>query len=557
MNQTKIPAVVREYIDVVRNGIACREQIAVCDLVERAFQNDDIYVDENKLQKYLSLEKYFNFSLFPWEKFLICLWDCVYWRESNTPRWDTVFSMIGRGAGKDGFIAFDAFCSISPYNPSERCDVDICANNEEQATRPMKDLIEVLELPENEAKLKKHYYHTKEIVQGIKNKGEMKGRTNNPKGRDGMRSGKIIFNEVHQYEDYRNIEVFTSSLGKRSESRTGFFTSNGYVFDGVLDDYLNQCSEILFEGKPDGGMLPFIFKLDDEAEAHNPDAWQKANPSLPYLPSLQKEIEREYMRWKQRPEECMDFMTKRMGLRVGVTDLMVTSYENIKRTNRPVPDMRNWECVVGVDFSLLHDWVGVDFHFKRGEERFDINHAFVCANGRDLPYIKAPWRDWATAEYITVVETPTIEPDVVCGYISSMAQKNKWKIRQIAIDSFRVALFGEGLRKIGFDVNDRKRVKLVRPSDVMQAAVKIDYCFTNDLFIWGEQPHLRWAVNNTKRIRKRTGSEDTGNFYYGKIESKTRKTDSFMALVAAICCEDMLKDGGRKIIKPPFGAVAM
>ena len=42
----------------------------------------------------------------------------------------------------------------------------------------------------------------------------MKGHTNNPKGRDGLRSGKVIFNEVHQYENYDNIKVFTTGQGK-------------------------------------------------------------------------------------------------------------------------------------------------------------------------------------------------------------------------------------------------------------------------------------------------------------------------------------------------------
>lgn len=88
--------------------------------------------------------------------------------------------MVGRGAGKDGYIAFDAACSISPYNPVSHYNVDICANNEEQAVTPVKDFTEVLESPKYQAKLNRHYYHTKELIQGRKNKGVVKGRTNNP-----------------------------------------------------------------------------------------------------------------------------------------------------------------------------------------------------------------------------------------------------------------------------------------------------------------------------------------------------------------------------------------
>lgn len=163
---------------------------------------------------YLKLEKYFPFQLYPWEKFLLALWDCTYWDDTGLPRWDTVFCMLGRGAGKDGFLSFDSMCSVSPYCESPRYDVDICANLEEQATRPLKDLVDVLDSAGQREKLAKHFYHTKVLVQGKKNRGSVQGRTNNPKSRDGMRTGKAIFNEVHQYESYDNITVFRTGPGQ-------------------------------------------------------------------------------------------------------------------------------------------------------------------------------------------------------------------------------------------------------------------------------------------------------------------------------------------------------
>ena len=71
----------------------------------------------------------------------------------------------------------------------------------------------------------------------------------------------------------------------------------------------------------------------------------------------------------------------------------------------------------------------------------------------------------------------------------------------------------------------------------------IGNCFDRQLFTWGDVPHLRWATQNTKRVRasKKIGS-DTGNFYYAKIEAKSRKTDPFMALVASMVIEDLLPE---------------
>ena len=115
----------------------------------------------------------------------------------------------------------------------------------------------------------------------------------------------------------------------------------------------------------------------------------------------------------------------------------------------------------------------------------------------------------------------------------------------------------ESLKKIGFDASDKARVKLVRPSDIMQVDPVIQECFDRGLFTWGDNPCLRWAVNNTKRVRssKKIGV-DTGNFIYAKIEAKSRKTDPFMALVASMVCEERLSTGTVAEI-PPIGAIIL
>lgn len=552
----EIPPEVLEYIQLVESGSprACPEQHALVALVRRAFETEDLRVETGRLEKYLGLQKYFPFALFPWEKFLFTLWNCTYTAQGR-PRWKTVLCMVGRGAGKDGYIAFDSACSISPYNPVSHYNVDICAMNEDQATQPSKDLVEVLELPRYEAKLNRHYYHTKEIIQGRKNRGVMKGRTNNPKGRDGMRSGKTIFNEVHAYENYDNIKVFITGLGKVADARIGYFTSNGEVSDGPLDDKLAQARRILFEGEADGGMLPFICCLQSRDQVHDPANWYMANPSLAYRPSLLQETEDEYRDWLEHPEQNGDFLTKRMGLRAGQKEISVTDYEKVKATNRPLPDLRGWSCTVGVDYAELSDWAAVNLHFRRGAERFDLNHAWICAQSKTLPRVKAPWRAWAEAGHCTVVEDVSIHPDLLADYIRKAGQR--YNLKLLCMDHYRWTLVSESFRKIGFDANDKSRVKLVRPSDIMQVEPVIQECFDRGLFTWGDNPCLRWAVNNTKRVRssKKLGV-DTGNFIYAKIEAKSRKTDPWMALVASMVGEPTL-GAGQVLDMPPIGAIQL
>lgn len=553
----EIPKEVLGYLESVEQDCprACREQHALAAYVRRVFAQEDVYVDREQLGRYLGLVKYFPYDrLFPWEEFLLTLWDCTY-KADGTPRWKTVLCMVGRGAGKDGFIAFDSACSISPYNPVAHYNVDICANNEEQAVTPVKDLAEVLETPKWESKLRKHYYHTKELIQGRKNKGVMKGRTNNPKGRDGMRSGKVVFNEVHAFENYDNIKVFITGQGKVAQPRVGIFTSNGEVSDGPLDDYLARGRRILFEGEEDNGFLPFICCLESKDQVHDPENWFMSNPSLYYMPHLQQEIADEYRDWKDHPEQNGDFITKRMGIRAGFKEIAVTDYEKVKATNQTVPDLQGWSCTVGIDYAELSDWAAVNLHFRRGAERYDINHAWMCLQSRMLSRVKAPWKEWAERGLVTVVDDVSIHPDLLAQYIAKAAEK--YNLKMLAMDHYRWTLVSESLRKIGFDAADKTRVKMIRPSDIMQVEPVIQECFDRGLFHWGDNPCLRWAVNNTKRVASsRKLGVDTGNFIYAKIEARSRKTDPFMALVASMVVEPAL-GGGMPVEMPPVGAIRL
>lgn len=530
------------WIESVENDtpFACEYQHLLVAYVRKCFETEDIYTDDKQLESYLSQAKYFPFEhLFPWEPFCIALHLCTYRKKDGRPRWPTLLLLLGRGAGKDGYIAFEAECLVSPYNPIPKYDVDICANAEEQAMRPVNDVIEALEDTRHRVKMKKHFYWTKEQVTGLKYGGTIKGRTSNPKSKDGMRSGMVAFNEIHQYTNYDIIKVFITGLGKKKHPRRLYATTNGDTRDGPLDDLLKKSEQIL-NGLIDGnGMLPFICRLDDKEEAHNPEMWVKANPSLPYNPDLMEEILLEYDEWVQNPQGNRDFMTKRMNLPQSAADTMVASYEDIKATNTPLPELVGRDCVCGVDYASITDFASVDLRFKFDGKKYDLKHSWLCLKSKDLERLNCPWREWAAAEYITLVDDVEINPDLIAEWIFEQAKK--YNIKKIAIDNFRYALMAAALEKIGFDAKERKNVKLIRPSDIMGILPVIESDFVNRRMVWGDYPPLRWAANNTKVVvaSKKIGS-DTGNRYYAKIEAKSRKTDPFMAMVAAAVIENEL-----------------
>ena len=287
----------------------------------------------------------------------------------------------------------------------------------------------------------------------------------------------------------------------------------------------------------DEGWLPFICRLDGEGEVDDPAMWHKANPSLEYLPSLQKEIRKEYGAYK-RGESALSFLTKRMNLPKTDTETHVTAWENILATNQPLPDLTGRPCVAGIDYAEISDFASAGFLFREGDLRYWIPHAWLCARSRDIGRIRAPWRDWESAGLLTVVDDAVIDAGLIAAWIERTA--TRYALRGIALDNFRFQLMRRALKEIGFDTaTPGKRLYLCHKSGEMKIAPVVESMFAQHQVIWGDNPLMRWAVNNTKMERDKT----SGNLSFGKIEPKSRKTDPFMALVAAMQIEDELDTG--------------
>ena len=89
-----------------------------------------------------------TFDLFPWEKCLLVLLLCTYSKEDDLPRFDVLFCLVGRGAGKNGFISFLCFCLMTETNGIPNYNIDIVANTEDQAKTSFHDVYNVLTNPE-------------------------------------------------------------------------------------------------------------------------------------------------------------------------------------------------------------------------------------------------------------------------------------------------------------------------------------------------------------------------------------------------------------------------
>lgn len=528
----KICKQIDEYIEFVRSeeAIVCKEQLLLCDFIEKVFTEEDVYVDEQQLERYLGLQKHFPYKLLPWEKFCFALHNCTYRRDGQL-RFPVLLLLVGRGAGKNGYLAFENFALVTPINGVKYYHIDMFATSEDQAKTTFEDIYNILE--EKRDYFKNYFKWNLECITNIKTGSKIKYRTKAPGTKDGGRPGKVDFDEYHAYVNYELIEVATTGLGKKAHPRRSIVTTQGDVRDGPLDDMIKKALGILNGEIQDNGMLPFICWLDDPKEVHDKKMWQKANPSLRFFLNLQMEMETEYAEYVENPATHSAFMTKRMNRPPKERENNVTKWENLERATRELPKLNGRSCVVGIDYAKTDDFIVAGLLFKDGDNRYWIHHTWVCKHSRDLPRIKYPLKEDEANGTVTFVDEVEIPPDLITEWLAQMARV--YIIESVAIDNFRYALMRDALKKIGF-TPENKKVKLVRPSDIMKVSVVIGHVFAMGLIAWGTSRIMRWYTWNTKTV-----IDNKGNTTYEKISEKDRKTDGFMALAAAMTEEDKIK----------------
>lgn len=534
-----IPEKIKSYIDYVRSGERpmCVWQLQLVNLVERAFLTEDIRLDEAQAARYLGLQKHFPYRLLLWEEFCFLLHNCVY-RADGQLRWPRMAIVVGRGAGKNGYLAFEDFALLTPVNGIRNYDIDIFATSEAQARVTFDDIWDILE--GNKDYFSRYFTWTKEEIKNNATNSRLSYNTSSAKTKDGARPGKVDFDELHAYENGKLVDVAVTGLGKKKHPRRTIITTMGDVRGGPMDKLIERAEKVLSGELSDGGWLYFICRLDNDEEINDPDMWGKANPSLydPNRPELLNEILEEYQEYREDPAGHAAFATKRMNRPKGDILAQVTSWENIQAASRPVPvdELSGCSAVGAVDYASTQDFVSAGVLIPKDGMFYWLQHTWVCQQSSTLSYVKFPLREAELRRELTMVDAVEISPDIPVAWLEE--QRAKYNLILTGIDHFRFTLLSKAFGEHGFDPDRKKgNLKLTYTPEQSMVAPIIASAFINHKIVWGDCMIMRWFTNNATRM-----IDKKGNITFGKIEPKSRKTDGFMAMVMAFICYMLRQD---------------
>lgn len=521
-------------------------KLLIDNIVLPTLMRNDVFFDEKTYQNCLKYCEKHYYKLFPYQKFIYAF---VFMYKDDIPIFPKIFVMMGRGNGKDGFIVPLVNFMQTPLYNVKNYHIEIVANAEDQAKDTFKVAYDVVKSPQMKGK----FDVTKELITNKTTGSELKYNTANAATKDGKRPGCLVLNEIHAYENYEQINVFESALGKVKHPREFIITTNGYVREGPLDELLMLLNKILETGENPLGYFPFICKIDEETEIDIPDAWHKANPSMEYLPILANQIHTDYLEMKELPSKRPEFVTKRMNWPARNEEQTVTSWDNIlrccysdikRKIAREVPNTKGKLAILAIDYADVRDFASAGVLTENAGDFIWHQHTWICENSPFLNSIKFPIKqNYGQTEFTDyeIVSGPVIPPELIVNWC--LEKMKEYIVVKITMDTYRYTMFKLMFESYGIQEETKQnpygQIRLLRKIGSICGIIapEVEKLFSENKIIFGPSAIMRWYTNNTQ-----VTTDKFGNKQYGKIEPKLRKNDGFMAFIAAMYSKDLIRE---------------
>ena len=524
---------VDEYINQWREGkiVLNKEREQLIEYLQNTvLVKNNVYFDEDKIEKCIKFINKWYFPVQPFQKFIIAFIFLMD-DEVDSPYFTEFALFMGRGAGKNGFISAISDFLTTPIHGIKKYDISIVANSEEQAKTSFNEIYDVLlENKRNKTgeRPKAPYEVSKTEIKNRATGSIVKYNTSNTKTKDGGREGCVIFDEIAIYSDSDMVNVKRGGLGKIPHDRTFYISTDGYVREGFMDMMKDRVLEVLDGNNLNDRIFPFYCKLDERTEVDDESMWEKSNPMLHppltgYARNLKRKIKEEYNVLHINRSNKPEFMTKRMNVPDVDEEKVVALWDEILATNKEMPNLENKACIGGLDYALVRDFASVGLLFRDNDEYYWKTHSFIRRGFLETTHLEPPIEEWANNGLLTIVDDDVIDISYIVNWFQQ--QQQKYNLVKVISDNFRTDIVRRPFEDAGIPLEVIKNPTAIHGL----LAPRIDTMFAKKQLTFGDNPLMRWFTNNVAVTMQPDGSKK-----YIKKDEVRRKTDGFHAMLHAL-----------------------
>lgn len=466
---------------------------------------------------------YSKTELLPWQHFVEANMYGWVSRKTGYRRFREALIIVGQGNGKSTMIAGNAAFGLTKDN-ERGAEIYALSNSKEQAKIVYSECGAQIN---GSPVLRKHVQVTQNGAYFKNSKFEP--LASDSKNLDGRNVHMAVFDEIHEFRDYKLINVIKGKIKKRKQPLIIYITTLGTVIDGPLMDFYVLGGQILAGDKAISRraadrMFVYIDEIDEDDDPSDPACWPKANPSLGKLLDIE-DLKDEWERVKSIPAERNNFINKQLNVFTSVDELSFVDVKIIKKNNKTFPEdqLLGRLCYGGFDLSSTEDFTSACLEFPLPENNFFLlEHSWTTDKKRKADHEKLDWQGLVDNGWLTICNGDYVDYNLVVAWF--LEQRSKYRIETIGYDPAKAFMMIQTMQEKGFILNEVRQgeITLTGPLDDLKER------FLDGNIVHNNNSMFNWYLGNVK-LTKRSAN----GTYLPTKQSPYRKIDGFAAFLDA------------------------
>ena len=312
---------------------------------------------------------------------------------------------------------------------------------------------------------------------------------------DGLNMHCGILDEVHAWKDRNIYDVSKQSMGARQQPILFTISTAGFVRENIYDDLDELSSDILYDKKEDERFISFDYELDERKEWTNPKMWQKANPGLGTIKSLEY-LQEQVKRAKNDKNYLPTLLTKDFNIKeTGVGSWL--TFETINNQEKfDLENLRNCYGIGGVDLSSVGDLTCASCLIMK-EGKLFLRQMYFIPEARATQKEKedkVPYSIWQKDGYIRFCAGTMVNFSYFIAWYNELRNKYSIYTLWVGYDPWGANQWAEEMKQNGYVLEE-----VIQGAKTMSTPMKmLASDLESHLINYDNNPILKWCLTNTQ-----------------------------------------------------------
>lgn len=417
-------------------------------------------------------------------------------------RFKKILFLIARKNGKSELCSALALADFILGN--EGSDI-VCSSNDDMQASIMYDAIDLMR-----QMIDPHDLDTKKNIRFILNKAtntkifKMSERTKNKEGRN---IDDAFQDEAHELKTNTIPKAIEQSQSLKENPKFFILTTEGFVFDGYLDDELKKARKILSEEDDSISakrVLVWLYTQDSEIEIfQNPRSWEKSNPTLGII-KKRDYLEEQVELAKQSKADRIFVLSKDFNMKQNAIESWLNLEDFTYTAKYDLEDLRGGFCLGHVDLAETTDLCCAKALVMKPNDptKYIVSQYFIPQSKLDPENDDhnsgAHYKEWADQGHITICEGNDIDLTVVADWFFKLQKEHGIALFKCGYDQRFAKDWLRRMEEYNWSKQYGDVEMILQDAKTLNNAVRlVETDLKAQLINYNENPVDRWCFKNS------------------------------------------------------------